>query len=301
MLNVWIKTAGIILAIVIGYGLKKTGSFPQSAAKTLSRLSINVLLPFVVICNLNGLSISRDLWIALLWGFAVDLVLVAAAVFLCRKKGLETRYIMMYCIPSFNISGFALPVIQSFASEYEVAAVIMFNISITFFFYIVTPVLVQILTAGEKKTELKTVVRGLLHNIPALASFGMLALCLLHITLPEAVITAVKPLANANTAVALLALGLLFEFPEKLPKDNITALLVRLAITGSALLLAWFNVLPFGTIRSAMIIALLAPIPGGSPAMAMNMGYEGSQVAFGVSANLIISVVAMSLMCAILF
>lgn len=301
MQNVWIKTAGIILAIAIGYALKRTNSLPQSAARVLSKISINVLLPFVVIRNLNGLSISRDLWIALLWGFAVDLILVAAAFLLSRGKQLETKYIMIYCIPSFNISGFALPVIQSFASEYEVAALIMFNISITFFFYIVTPVLAQILTSEEKKPEIKIIVKGLLHNVPALASFGMLLLCLLKISLPEAVITAIRPLANANTAVALLALGLLFEFPKKLPKDNGIALLVRLAVTGGAALLAWLEILPFGTIRSAMIIALLAPIPGGSPAMALNLGYEGSRVAFGVSANLLISVVIMSVMCAVLF
>ena len=301
MLSVWIKTSGIILAIAIGYILKRTNSLPTSAAKVLSKISINVLLPCVVICNLNGLSISKDLWIALLWGFAVDLVLVAAAFLLSIGKQRETKYIMMYCVPSFNISGFALPVIQSFATGYEMAALIMFNISITFFFYIVTPVLVQILTSGEKKPKVKNIAAGLLNNVPALVSFGMLLLCLLKVPLHEAVIMAIKPLANANTAVALLALGLLFEFPKKLPKDNLAALLTRLAITGGAVLLAWCNVLPFGTIRSAMIMGVLAPIPSGSPAMALNLGYEGGGVAFGVSANLLISVVVMTVMCAVLF
>ena len=301
MLDVWIKTAGIVLVIVIGYLMKKTGAFPETTAKTLSNLSLKVLLPFVYICNLNGITVDRELLSALLWGLAVDVALTAAAVLLYRKKSKETVFILQYCITGFNTTGFAVPVLQLFASEYEVASLIIFNLPITFFFFIVTPVLIQIFASGEKHVSIGGIIRSFRNNIAALTSLVMLLLCLLKIALPGELITAFRPLANANAAIALLALGLLFEFPKKLPKANLTAMAVRLVITVSAAALVWTGVIPFGAIRKAMIIVLFAPIPSASPAMALTQGFEGSEIAFGVSANLIISVAAMTILCGMLF
>ncbi len=301
MFEVWIKTAGVIVIIAIGYLLKKTKFLPADSAKLLSRLSLNVMLPFVYISNLNGLTISKDLVNALLWGFAIDAVLTAAAFLLAWKKPKETVFIMQYCVPGFNTTGYALPVLQMFASEYEVASLVLFNIPISLFFFIVTPLLVDVLGAGEEKFSLKAVGHTMIRNVAAMSALLMLLLCLLHIKLPEELITAFRPLANANAAVALLTMGLLFEFPRGLPKENLKALAVRLAITISAALLVWFDVIPFGPIKNAMIIVLLAPIPNGSPSLALYHGYEGDKVAFGVSLNMIISVAAVSLLCAVLF
>ena len=287
MLSVWIKTAGIVLVIVIGYIMKKSGAFPESTAKVLSRLSLTILLPFVYICNLNGIVINRELLSALLWGLGVDMVLTAAAVLLYRRKPKDTVFILHYCITGFNTTGFALPVLQLFASEYEVASL--------------TPVLMQIYASGEKHISVKSIVRSFRSNIAALTSLAMLLLCLLKIALPDVLITAFRPSANANAAVALLALGLLFEFPKKLPKDNITALAVRLLITVSAAAVAWSGIIPFGAIRNAMIIVMFAPLPSAGPAVALTQGFEGSEIAFGVSASLIISVVAMTVLCGMMF
>ena len=80
MLTVLIKTAGIMLIIMIGYLMKKTGTFPASTAKVLSKVAIRILLPFVYICNLNGKILSGELVGALLWGMGVNAVLITAAV-----------------------------------------------------------------------------------------------------------------------------------------------------------------------------------------------------------------------------
>ena len=301
MLTVLIKTAGIMLIIMIGYLMKRTGAFPASTAKVLSKVAIRILLPFVYICNLNGKVLSGELVGALLWGMGVNAVLIAAAVILSRKKPKETVFILQYCIPCFNTTGFALPVLQMFATEHEIASLVMFNLPITFSFFFITPLMIGLLTAGEHKVSLKEIGKGFLSNVAAMTSLAMMLLCLLRISIPDVVITAIRPIANANAAISLLALGLLFEFPKQLPKINITALAVRLAITLSAALLVWFRVIPFGEIRSAMILVLFAPIPNASPSLALIQGFEGSEVAFGVSANLLYSMVAVTVLCTLLF
>ena len=290
-----------MLIIVIGYLMKRTGAFPASTAKLLSKLAIRILLPFVYICNLNGKVLSGELAGALLWGLGVNAVLITAAVILARKKPKETVFILMYCIPCFNTTGFALPVLQMFATDQEIASLVMFNLPITFSFFFITPLLIQLLSAGEHKVSLKEIGKGFLSNVAAMTSLVMMLLCALRISLPETVVTAISPIANANAAISLLALGLLFEFPKKLPKTNILALTVRLVITISAALLVWFGVIPFGGIRSAMIIVLFSPIPSASPAMALTQGFEGSEIAFGVSANLLYSMFAVTVLCTLLF
>ena len=229
MISVWIKTAGIIFAIAIGYVIKRTVFLPASSAKILSKLMINVLLPFVYICNLNGNTLSGGMLSAFFWGLGVNILLTIAAVILSRGKPKDSVFVLQYCVPGFNVSGFAIPVAQLFCSDREVAALIMFNVSITFFFFIVTPTLIHLMSPGEKRVRLKDIANDLSHNIPAMVSVIMVLLCLLHIALPEPVITAFRPLANANSAIALISLGMLFEFPKSFPKENIIALSVSSA------------------------------------------------------------------------
>ncbi|MBQ6196709.1 MAG: hypothetical protein IJK47_04675 [Lachnospiraceae bacterium] len=301
MLSVWIKTGGVALIIVIGYIMKKTGALPESAAQILTKIMFRVTLPCVFICNLNGMSISRDFMSAFFWGFGVEVTLIIVVVLLSLHKPQKTVYVMQYCIPGFNISSFALPVAQIFLPEKEVSSLVLVNINVAIFFYVVTPVLVQIMAKGEKKVDLKSIGRNFLNNTPATVSVFMLLLCVLHISLPNEFITLIRPLANANTTVALLSIGLLFEFPKGLPKDNIKALTARLAVTISAALLAWLNIIPLGSVRNAMIIAMFAPLPTSAPAMALNYGFEGSEVAFGASATLIVSILSTAVLCAVLF
>ena len=290
-----------MLIIMIGYLMKRTGAFPASTAKVLSKLAIRILLPFVYICNLNGKVLSGELVGALLWGLGVNAMLITAAVILARKKPKETIFILQYCIPCFNTTGFALPVLQMFATDREIASLVMFNLPITFSFFFITPLMIGLLSSGEHKVSLKEIGRDFLHNVAAMTSLGMMLLCALRISLPQTVVTAISPIANANAAISLLALGLLFEFPKKLPKTNIIALTVRLCITIGAALLVWFGIVPFGEIRSAMIIVLFSPIPSASPSMALTQGFEGSEIAFGVSANLLFSMFAVTVLCTLLF
>lgn len=301
MFSVWIKTGGVVLIIVIGYIMKKTGTLPESAAKVLAKVMMKVTLPCVFICNLNGLTISGDMTSALLFGFAIEFILVGAAVLLSLRKSADRVYIMQYCMPGFNISSFAMPVAQIFTSAFAVSSLVMININVALYFYLVTPVLVQIMARGEKKIDVKGVAKSFLDNTPAVVSVVMLLLCLLHISLPEALITAIRPMANANATVALLSIGLLFEFPKQLPKSNIIALSARLLLTVIAALLVWHGVIPFGEARDAMIIAMFAPLPSSAPAMALHFGYKGSEVAFGASATLIVSIITTSIVCALLF
>ena len=301
MLSVFLKTGGVVLIIAIGYVMKKTGSLPESAAKVLTKIMVKITLPCLFICNLNGLTISGDMKAALLWGFGVEFILIVTVVLLSLRKPPDRVYIMQYCIPGFNISSFAVPVAQIFTSEYAVSSLVMININVAVYFYLITPVLVQIMARGEKNINVKNVLKRFLGNTPGVVSILMLVLCLLHISFPEALITAIRPMANANALVALLSIGLLFEFPDKLPKNNILALSARLLVTTGAALLAWYEIIPFGRVREAMIIAIFAPLPTSAPAMALNYGYKGSEVAFGASATLIVSIIATSIVCGLLF
>ena len=131
MISVWIKTAGIIFAIAIGYVIKRTGFLPENSAKILSKLMINVLLPFVYICNLNGNTLSGGMLSAFFWGLGVNILLTIAAVLLSHGKPKDSVFVLQYCVPGFNTTGYALPVLQMFASEYEVASLVLFNIPIS--------------------------------------------------------------------------------------------------------------------------------------------------------------------------
>ena len=104
MSNIYLKTASMLFAIAVGFFIKQIKLVPASDARFLSKIIINVTLPCMIITNMNGMLISKDLIGALIAGFIVNLVHLLAAIWVTKNKSAEMRCIYMLSIPLFNIS-----------------------------------------------------------------------------------------------------------------------------------------------------------------------------------------------------
>ena len=300
MPNIYIKTASMLLAIAMGFFIKRIKLIPAADARVVSKIVINLTLPCMIISNMNGMTISKDLLGALAAGFIINFVMVIIAIAVTKGKSSEQRCIYLLSIPLFNISGFAVPMVQNFVSDRCVAAILLFNIGTAIFTYVITPYLVGTMCFGKHEGGIVNSFKNILKNAPAMTNCCMLVLCLLGLRLPDFVVTMIKPLSDANTALSMISIGLLFNFEGNIGR-SIGVILTRLSAAAVIGLIIYFLPLPLGEARNAIIIVLFVPMVSTAPLLALEQGYKGSGVAVVNSAYLPISVLVTTMLLGFLF
>lgn len=300
MSNIYIKTASMLLAIAMGFFIKKIKLISAADARILSKIIINLTLPCMIISNMNGMTISKDLLGALAAGFIVNFVMVMIAIAATKNRSAEQRCIYLLSIPLFNISGFAIPMVQNFVSSRCIAAILLFNIGTAIFTYVITPYLVGTMCFGKHEGGLLKSFKNIVKNTPAMTNCCMLILCLLGLKLPDLAVTMIKPISDANTALAMISIGMLFSFEGDIGR-NIGVIVTRLAAAAVLGLIIYFLPLPLGEARNAMIIVLFVPMVSCAPLLALEQGYKGSGVAVVNSAYLPVSVLVTTLLLGFLF
>ena len=130
----------------------------------------------------------------------------------------------------------------------------------------------------------------------------MVAVTLLGIPVPEALLDFISPIAKANPFVAMLMVGMMFEFHPRReylePMFKIMGL--RLAIAAGLAALAWF-VLPLPLeMRQALAVVAFAPISVVSPAFTAQCGGNAQLAGCINSFSILIGVGMMMLMVVLL-
>lgn len=300
MESVYSKTISMLLMIALGYVLKREKIVMASDARVLSKIIIHVTLPCVILTNLNGIEIRKDLINAILIGFVVNLLLTGIALWLTRKESKELKCLYLFSIPLFNISGYAIPIAQSYVTDREIAALLLFNLGTTVFTYVIVPFLAGHLCFDRKDGAVEGF-RSLYKNVPAVVSCGMILLCLWHIVLPTPVIDFFKTFASANTPLAMLSIGILLEISREWNIENVKAILCRLLAVILIGVLAFHMPFLGETVKKVLLIAFFSPMVSCAPFLAIEQGYKGTGIASVNSAYLPVSMITTAILLCFLF
>ena len=143
---------------------------------------------------------------------------------------------------------------------------------------------------------LRNVAKGFFGSIPFDTYLVMIVLMLANVKIPAAVATFVEPLANANSFVAMLMVGMLMDLPAG--RDDVMKLLkiigLRLPFGLLFAVCAWF-VLPFGAnVREAVVMCCLAPIAVFSTLFTDEVLGNAKLAGFSLSVSAIIGLVMMT-------
>lgn len=304
MNEVYIKTITMVAIIALGYLLHALKVFCRDDAKTISKIMMNITLPAVTIKNLNGISLSRDILIAVLMGFVVNAFFFAMVFVFSKKEDVENRIVTLFSFCSFNIGSYGIPVLSTFVTSEALAGVLAFNYPGTGVFTYCVPTTMGNTLYGEKSESfMKSVGKSVTHNVPAITCLSMLMLSFFHITLPNGVAEFFGTLSNANTVLAMLSIGILlnFNFPRKEIMADLQIAFLRLAfaIISSVSIMAFLPATE--SLRKALALVVFTPIASSMPIMALHCGYSGSRVATINSIYLIISIISMTLLIPILY
>lgn len=273
MLNILIKAGCYIAIIILGIALRRLGFFKESDFSVLSKIVIKVTLPAALIVNAAGRELSPQLLSLTLLGFAAGVVYVAAGWLLSRRADKQTQAFDILNHAGYNIGLFAIPFTQSFLGTTGVMTASIFDVGNAFICLGGAYGVASAVKDG-KGFDLKRVLKALSVSVPFLVHIGCLVMNLLHIPFPAPVVECAETIANANSFLAMLMIGVGFKLTLEKAKLGrvLRVLFVRYAIAAALALIYWFA-LPFEEgVRLALVILAVSPISTAVPGFTEELG-----------------------------
>lgn len=279
MEKILVKTAGLLLAVALGYVLKRRGVFRTEDARILSRIIIYLTLPGALIASFASFQASGSLLLLPLIAAAANVALLAVGAWISRGRDKATRALYLLNTPSYNIGTFVLPFVQSFLPAAGLVAVSMFDAgNCPMNSGGAYAVAASMLDGSRVRPSF--VLKKMAASVPFMTFLVMLCVSLLRIPLPGEVYTVAGMFGQANAFLAMLMIGVMFE-PRMERADSADVLrivAVRYGFGAAAAAVCYF-LLPLPLVaRQVAVLSLLAPVPSVTLAYCEKCGCKGAVV-----------------------
>ena len=256
-----VKAAGLALMIFAGYGLKRLGVFRTEDAKVISRIVVHLTLPAALITGFRTFHFDASYLALIVIALVSNFALLGVGLRRTRGGDLATRGLYALNVSSYNIGCFVLPFVQSFLPPEALVGVSMFDAGNCPVNSGVAYAIVSARSSGQR-VRLGFVLDKLVHSVPFMTYLTLMVLSILGITLPEPVYQVASTVGGANTFLAMVMIGMLFEV--RVEREDRRLILEILAVRyGCSLAMAalvWVLPLPL-LIRQVSVLAMMAPIP----------------------------------------
>ena len=266
MQEILIRAGAFVAIIVLGYVLRKIGVFKEDDFSVLSTLVIKITLPAAIITSFAGKQIDPAMLAIVLLGLGGGLVYIALGFLLNRKNSKERRAFEILNLPGYNIGCFTLPFVQSFLGPTGVIVTSLFDTG-NAVICLGGSFSVASMVKDGTGFSFKRILNALSRSVPFLTYILMVLLNLLHISLPNPVLSCAEIVGNANAFLAMLMIGVGFQL--KGDRAQIGSILRLLAVrygVGAALACVCYFLLPFSLeIRQSLVILVFSPIGSAVP------------------------------------
>ena len=299
-----IQPIALLAIILTGYLFKRAGKFKNRDYRIMQVALFNLVLPCAIIYSFaTNPHDSSMLWISV-FGFVVAFIPPVLIFLTTRHTPVQDRAFTMLNGSGFNIGCFCFPVVQAFLGTAAIVPLLHIQPGKTLDeqYQGHAPVLPYTKPKDRdarrlaRHALLRNVAKGFFGSIPFDTYLVMIVLMLANVKIPAVVATFVEPLANANSFVAMLMVGMLMDLPAG--RDDVMKLLkiigLRLPFGLLFAVCAWF-VLPFGAnVREAVVMCCLAPIAVFSTLFTDEVLGNAKLAGFSLSVSAIIGLVMMT-------
>ena len=291
------RAACFIMVIILGHLLRRIGFFKEDDFHVLSKIVLKITLPASIITSVAGREIQPSMLAICLLGFGGGALYMGILYILNLHASKEKRAFEVLNVSGYNIGTFTMPFVQSFLGPAGMLATSLFDTGNSFVClggsYSVAS---MIKGGGEPSSSFKRIASTLVRSVPFDTYILMTVLNLLHIGLPDPVLSFAGILGNANPFLAMLMLGVGFHLSGSREQIGVMAriLVVRYGVA-LILAVAFFNLLPLELeYRQALAFLVFSPISSAVPAFTADLGED-----FGLSSALN-SISAMISICCII-
>ena len=287
--------------LLIGFIGKKLNIFKREHTKFLNNIICYITLPSAIINGFQGVELSLVLFSGLLVGLITNVLLMILGQFISKNKSNNERAIFIFSSSCFNIGNFAIPFLSGLVSADGFAAICIFDISVALMCFGVNPAIGNSIM-GSNKIKVKDVVKKICTSPVFITYIVLILLSLLNIKLPQLVLDLTTTMGNANAFLAMLCIGILFQF--KLKKEDwkivFKVLSLRVVVCSLISMFIYFVIPLPNDIKIALCVLLMAPCAGAAPALTESSGADGSIAAVINSISIPLSMGLMTLLLTIL-
>lgn len=292
-----IKPMSYVLAIVMGYCLKRAGFFGKADHRLLSKIMINITLPCAIIQGFSGF--VRDAELFLIVGIGFLCAFLPMLLMYMGTRGVQTRLraYRMLNIGGYNIGCFSLPLIEAFFSSTGVVAACMFDtgnaVMMTGGSYAMTSTLLK--TGGETRESAKDILLKFLRSAPFDTYMLLFAMAALNLPIPQLVFDMTRPAGQANAFIAMLMIGMMFEpaGDRTLLTEAAREIALRTAFAAASAAVCYFFT-PFDLItRQTLAVLCFAPLSSLCPIYTDRCHSDVELSSFTNSVSIAVSLVCM--------
>lgn len=296
MSNVLTQTVVYVALLFLGYGFKRAGVFKIEDTKFLKSVILYITMPATAVNGLKDLELQSSFLWCFLIGFVTCAVLLAVGMAVSQKGSPDTKLQYLFSFNSFNVGNFAIPFLTGLISTNGFAALCLFDISVAIFLYGVDYSLAESRKGGGFSAKL--LVKKIFCSPVTDAYLIMIFLAAVQIRLPGPVLKLAGVAGNANAFLAMLSIGILFEW--NLDRKNRKMLFGFFGLRYLVLLLLAAGVIffvPFPQdIRQAVCVLMMAPVASIAPLLTENAGGNGAKAAQINSVSILLGILMMMAM-----
>ena len=275
MVDVLLRSLGFLLVILATFTLKKVGMFRKEDGQFLAKLMMNVTMPCVLLSAGKNIEFSPQLLIAFGLGICSNLILIACGLTSASLTRYDSKTKGIYVIncAGFNVGSFALPFVQYFFDSSVLSYLCMFDIGNAIMGLGINNTIGGAVAKTGEKPSVQGTIKNLFSNPPFSVYLIVIFFAILHISLPEGLLTVVSIAGNANAFVAMGMIGLLLEI--SMPKGDVgkifQVLLTRLIGQAIVSLLIWFLLPLPEQAKMVLILCIVTPITSMAPVFTKKM------------------------------
>lgn len=300
MSNVLTQTVVYVALLFLGYGFKRAGVFKVVDTKFLKNVILYITMPATAVNGLKDLELQSSFLWCFLIGFVTCAVLLAVGMAVSRKGSSDTKLQYLFSFNSFNVGNFAIPFLTGLISTNGFAALCLFDIAVAIFLYGVDYSLAESRKGGGFSAKL--LLKKIFCSPVTDAYLIMIFLAAVQIRLPGPVLKLAGVAGNANAFLAMLSIGILFEW--NLDRKNRKMLFGFFGLRYLVLLLlaacvVWFVPFPHD-IRQAVCVLMMAPVASIAPLLTEHAGGDGAKAAQINSVSILLGILMMMLMYAVI-
>ncbi|MCE5202187.1 MAG: hypothetical protein LLF78_06730 [Synergistaceae bacterium] len=292
------KALAALIIIAIGYVFKYIGVFKKDDYKITAVMSMNITLPAAIITSFATFKQDSALFVVVLLGMLCNLLLLAAAWFITRKKETKERILPIFCTPGYLIGVFTLPYVGSILGAYAMIVACMFDIGNSILTAGGTYAIVSslLLKNGGAKTTPGTIFRTLTSSVPFDIYIAALIWTFLDLRVPGWLLGFAAPIGSANFFVSMLMIGMMIDISNlKKQVRSIAGMLLFRYGTAVVLAVLFYRYTPFSLeIRQVLAIVVFSPISALAPIFTEKCGGDHASASLAGSVSILLSIICMT-------
>ena len=287
-----------ILIVAIGYLVKKLKILKETDGETIAKIIFNVTLPAVILKFTTTIQFELSLVILPFISIAFGIIMALLGIVIFRNHPIHIKGAMIMTMVGFNVANFFFPLVEGIWGQAGMQYIALVDAGNAFTIFVLCYILSTIFSPKNQedavKINTKFVLNRLIRSAPLLSYIVAIVINLSGIIIPSFFSDLIDVIARANTALALLLLGIFLhlKFGKSEWASIIKVLVIRYSI-GLLVGLSLFFLLPpsiFNPLfRIIICLSLILPVGLAVIPFSVENGYDQKLVTMVVNLTIIIS------------